>query len=748
MTVVNQIEKNSNRKPSFSDDLINEWRERSKTDPILYPNTNWWNAILKDNTLQTHSLSARGGNEKISFYTSFNYLGNDGLMDNTAYNRFTFRNSLTYQVNKWLKMGNNLAALFGNQDPASPNDIFQWFIATTPGLLPRHPDGRYGGGMTGETAANNPLRVLETARGEKKTQQYTGKIFATITPLTGLEITGSYFLDMINYDAWSATEPTNTYNFQTGDIIQPAATSVGIGNSYQKTKREVIDVFGTYSKILGLHNGSLLIGFNQEYYKVTKFSVTKRDLYSLDTPVLDAAATNVSSGGNMSDYAMRSWFGRFSYDYANRYLFEANLRVDGSSRFAPDNRWGVFPSLSAGWRISEEVFWTNMKNTIDNLKFRISWGQLGNNGIGNYDWKDVYSPGNYSFNGSVVEGVMPMSIANNQITWETTDVLNTGIDITLFNKLSLTLDYYDKYTHGILSSLPIPYVNGGLTAPKVNSAKVRNKGFEFDLNYQDFLGPIGFSLGINGAINKNVIEKYKGDLLEAHGQGVWTEGMPIGKYWVREIDHIVQDQAEIDALLAQGWKFSPSAPGPGDFLYKDQNGDKKIDDDDRILKGDPIPVFTYGGNISLNYKDFDFYALVNGVLGWDKYTSSQFFSLDQYVQGYLYPTYFLNQWTEENHSTTIPKVYVSNTKNQQQSDYHLHKADYLRIKTLQLGYTVPLRITNKISIEKLRVYVNMENFFTFTSYPGMDPEMSGSTGNSDTNYPLLKTMSIGLNINF
>jgi hypothetical protein len=165
----------------------------------------------------------------------------------------------------------------------------------------------------------------------------------------------------------------------------------------------------------------------------------------LDTPVLDAASTNVSSGGNATDFAMRSFFGRINYTYAQRYLFEANLRYDGSSRFSPDERWGVFPSFSVGWRVSEEAFWSNLKNTVENLKLRASWGQLGNNSIGNYDWQDVYNKANYSFNGSIVKGVAPDAIANNGITWETTNVLNIGLDMNMFNKLSVTLDYYNKY---------------------------------------------------------------------------------------------------------------------------------------------------------------------------------------------------------------------------------------------------------------------------------------------------------------
>ncbi|MDR0698704.1 MAG: TonB-dependent receptor, partial [Tannerella sp.] len=730
MTLVNQIDRNSNRTPSFTQEWIDEWREKSKTDPILYPNTDWWDAVLTPDIIQNHSFSARGGSNKIGFYTSFDYLDNQGMMANTGYKRYTFRNNLTYQVNDWLKLGNILTAMLGDSEPADPNSVFQWWQGTTPGMLPKHPDGRYGGAMTGggESGVSNSLKVLELARGEKKMQRYTGKIYAVLMPIKGLEITGSYFVDMYNYDTWSSEDQASNWNFQTETETFTPSGVISIWNSYSKAARYVTDIYADYSKTFAnVHDVHVLAGFNQEYYKSNSFSANKRDLYSLDTPVLDAAPTNVSSAGTAADFAMRSFFGRLNYEYAHKYLFEANLRADGSSRFAPHARWGTFPSFSAGWRISEEAFWGDLNNTVNNLKFRTSWGKLGNNSIGNYDWQDVYAAANYSFNGTVVKGLAPSAIANDRISWETTDIFNLGIDAGLFRKVSLSLEYYNKLTHGILYRNPIPYVNGGLTAPMVNSAKVQNRGFEGDINYRTALGrDFNISIGFNGSINHNKIVQYKGDLLEAHGQGVWTEGQPMDKFYVREIDHIIQDQAEIDQLVADGWTFSPVTPGPGDFLYKDQNGDKKINDDDRVLKGNPIPVFTYGGNLSAEYRGFDFYTLITGVSGWDKYITANFFSFN-ITPGYISNTEYLNSWTETNRSTTIPKIYFSDARNQQTSAYHLHDASYFRVKTLQLGYTVPRRITKRIQIDRVRVYVNLENFFTFTSYPGMDPETTSSS---------------------
>lgn len=745
LTVLRQIDLNSgNYSTIATPELIEEWRENSKTDPIRYPNTDWWDWMIKDNTIQNHSISARGGNDKISFYTSLNYLNNDGLLPNTGYVRTTFRNTLSYQVTPWLKLGNTITAMFGNQDPGAAGSagVFKYLLATTPTVLPKHPDGRYGGGNADR--GNNQLRVLENTVGEHKTQRYTGKLSATLTPIKGLEIAGSYFIDMYNYDAWTSLRQQEHYDFKTGEIVLRKFPAVlEITNSYTKRRRSVLDLYATYTKTLGNHDFSVLAGYNQEYYKDRNFTAKKKGLLSLDVPVFDAAPTVHSAGGNTVEAAMRSYFGRIGYSFQQKYLFEANIRVDGSSRFAPDQRWGVFPSVSLGWRMSEERFWNKIRDYVESFKVRASWGQLGNNGVGYYDWQDVYGAANYSFGGTTVQGLAPTAIANPLMTWETTDVLNFGFDIAFLKNFNLSLDFYDKLTHGILANIPIPFVNGGLTPPRMNSAEVRNRGIELALGYQKQIGDVHLSVGVNGSYNDNKIEKYKGEFLELHGVGVWTEGQTIGKYYLRQIDHIVQDKAEIDRMLAEGYTFHPSVPGPGDFLYKDVNKDKKINDDDRVLMGNPLPRFNYSANIGVQYKGFDFYTLLSGVAGVDKYISA-LFNHNTHTIGYLYPERFLHQWTEENPSTTVPKVYTGNPKNSMASDYNLYDASFLRVKTIQFGYSLPKHWIKTLHLDKVRLYVNLENFFTFTSYPGVDPEMA-STG---FDYPLLKTVSFGLNVNF
>jgi len=744
MVLLNQAYVNSNQSPRWTQDQINEWDEKSKTDPIGYPNTNWWDAITKTSSIMNHNLSATGGTDKIKFYTSFGHYSNDGVIPNTAYQRINFRNNLTYSVNNWFELGNIITATTSKRDPADENSIFTWWHFTTPGAVPKH-DGIYGGGQTYdvELEANNGLFYVERMRGKNLTNSFTNKVFAKIKLFEGFSITGDYYLAMDNAEGWSSNEAPPWWNFQTNEATRTFSQRKSISSYYNKSQRDIYDLLVNYDVNFTVHEFKLFIGYNQEYYKYNNMIASKQDLLSFDTPVLNAAPSDPTASGGATEFATSSYFGRLNYNYSGKYLLEANFRYDGSSRFSPDNRWGFFPSLSGAWVISEEPFWNSLGDLINIFKFRASYGRLGNSGIGNYAWQSLYNPANHNFAGSVVQGLRYNEIANSNISWESTDVLNIGADLAIFQNLILELSYYNKYTNNILTRNPIPYVWGGISPPVTNAAEVSNKGFEADIRYNGNISDLFYSIGVNGSYNKNKIESYKDDYIEPHGVGAWTEGYPIGTYWIRQVDHIVQDKSEIDALVADGWTFTPTIPGEGDFLYKDANGDKRIDQNDRVLQGNPIPLINYGANLSLNYKGFDFYMLLNGIAKWDKYLHSEIYSVVR-TPSRLAAKSLLNAWTPENRDTNIPKLYYGDTRNNQSSDFYLHDASFLRLKTIQLGYTIPQHVINKLN--KFRIYINFENYFTFTSYPGPDPE--NEVRAFDSSYPIIKTMSVGLNINF
>ena len=758
MTIVDRIQTNSGLTPSFSQARIDEWRTKSKTDPIDYPNTNWYDYLIRPSILSSNTFSARGGNEKINFYSSFGILDNSGLIPKSGLMRYNFRNNLNYKINDWLKLGQILTGNFSNHGPDLTQSLF--IVYPNPSILPKSSDGRYGGAMSGgiDTQAGNLLQEIEQNKGQSNMQDYTQKVFAILSPFKGLDITGSYFIDATTNNSWSSYLPSDRWNFQDSTKVYDASGAhTSVGNGFSKTQRQVWDLYATYNKSFGKHNVRLLAGFNQEKYDLTYFSASKLDLISIDVPVLDAASNQPAASGSGEGYRMRSYFGRINYDFVGKYLFEANLRYDGSSRFSPQNRWGTFPSFSAGWLASKEDFWNALAGTIDFFKLRASWGRLGNNGISNYAWQSVYGVSNYSFNGAIAQGLSPTALTNTDIKWETTDVLDIGTDFDLFNKLNVTIDYYDKFSHGILAQLPIPYVNGTLDPPYVNAAEVRNRGIEVDIRYRAKIGKLGISVGVLGAYNKNRIEKYKGPgIIDGVGPNVgsWTEGQPIGVFYVGEVDHIIQDQKEIDNLVAKGYTWDGATPGVGDFLLKDNNGDKVFSDADKVLKGNPVPLYTYAFNINLNYKGFDFYSLSQGVAKVDKYLQGYSEGLSALIGGYGYPKRWLASWTPENKSTTIPKIYTNNSiNNAENNDYFMSPGDYLRIKTIQLGYSLPESLIEKAKLTKFRIYVDLENYFQFTKYRGMDPEADGSvgmsSGSNETNtYPLMKTASIGINIGF
>ncbi len=755
LSMINLLETNSGFAAPFPQETINEWREKSKTDPVDYPNTDFlqWSQDHTPNYLTNHKISASGGTKSMNFYTSLNYQENSGLLPNTSTQRYTFRNNMTFKVNDWLTLGNNVSLLSEVADPADSELIWSWWVAAFPGQLPRYNVNgirEYGGEQIEVTYnANNPVYYAETRYGERKTRRYTGKVFGILSPVKGLKVNASYFLDRSDYNDVLSEIPKDRWNFQNMTVVTDNTTGavITLEKNNNITERRVVDVYADYDFSLTDHSFHFLAGFNQEYYKYETNNITKEDLVSLDTPVLNSASGTATASGTITDFAMRSYFGRFNYNFKNRYLFEANVRYDGSSRFSPDERWGLFPSFSAAWRVSEEDFWTGGK-VINDLKIRASYGKLGNNGIGNYEWQNFYNKANVSFGQSAASALIYNDIANEAITWETTNVTDIGIDLQFLDKFSGTFDYYYKYTDGILIREPIPLVNGGLNAPRVNSGEVSNSGFEFALNYHTKIRELSLSAGMMLSYNRNRIEKYKGDYIEKQDDAtVWTEGQPIGKFYLREVDHIVKNQSEVDAMIADGWAFYPATPGEGDFMYKNNNDDKMISDDDRVLMGNPIPVYTYNANLSLSYKGFDFYVLVDGVAKWDKYLKGGIHELQHLTGAYLWPKSYLNAtWTEDNRDAKIPKIYHNQSLNDQESEFFLHKADYLKVRTIQLGYTIPKFLSQKVFLDRARVYIDLQNYFVFTSYPGQDPE-NQYAGREQT-YPSMKSMSFGLNLTF
>lgn len=747
MELVNESE----GREKYATSLIDEWRKESAAGNPLYPNTDWYDEMLNTSVLTEHNLTVRGGNSRTNFSMSLGYLDNKGIIDNSGYKKYSFRMNADTKVGKWLEMGGNAYGSWSDRDPINVTSFFDNIRNTTPGVIPQYEDGRYGGSMfEGFPRVGNPRAYIDNIRGNYERQKLGLKFYGKVKFLNYFEWESSFGFNYDNRHNWEYTRPYSLWNFQTDYEYQPSSNVDKLFNGTRRDYSTILNTLLRFNYSLNqTHNFAALVGFDQQYNRMDLFNARKSDILGDDAIyIMDVGVDMESIAGSGTDDALRSYFGRINYDYKGRYLFEANARYDGSSRFAKDNRWGFFPSFSAGWRLSEERFAQPLKTIFDDIKIRGSWGKLGNNRIGDYTYQVVYGSYLYPFGGNLQQGVAPRELANSKIKWETTTITNVGLDLVLLkNRLSLSAEYYNKTTSDILTKIPIPLVMGNFSPPWQNIAEMRNRGVEVQMTYHGNVGrDFSYSVSGNFSTISNKVLKFNGDK-SISGATITMEGKPFGSFYVLEVDRILQDQAEIDKLIEDGYTFGSdigSVPKPGDFLYKDSNGDKVFNLDDRVVKEySSLPKFTYGLNINMAYKGIDLGIVGQGVSGSKGYWGNDGFNTFNINEGFLQRAEILNRWTPENKSTKYPRLLTSGSAlNTANSDYWLHNTSYFRIKSIQLGYTLPKGLTTKFMIERLRVYTNLENYFTFTSFDGYNPE------NPSMAYPLMKQWVIGLNVTF
>lgn len=523
-----------------------------------------------------------------------------------------------------------------------------------------------------------------------------------------------------------------------------------------------MDAVATYTNNVSKLNYSVMGGASQELFRYKWFQTTKQDLLDPDLGAINGATGAASASGNTVEWTMRSFFGRINLNWDEKYLFEFNMRGDGSSRFTKDNRWGYFPSASAAWRIDQEPFMVELVSKgISNLKIRASYGELGNNALsskdanieGNYLAQSLYGASNYIANNLLAMGVAQTAISNANLTWERTKATGLGLDFGLLNnKLTGTLEYFHKKTEDILIDLPIPLVNGNATAPRQNAATVVNKGFEISLGWQDKIQEVSYFANTNFTFLNNKVTKYKGDVMTLSGANMLKEGYAINTQYGYVVDRLVQNQADMDYVqkfvdnsTATNPFVSAKRPELGDFMYKDLNGDGVINDEDRTVIGHgPTPTFTFGINLGAAYKGFDCSVLIQGATGMEQYL------LDNYYRPQIRTGYQINKqiadgrWYEgRTGNASFPRLLeYSDTRNTIVSDFWVQDKSYVKIKNIQLGYALPKSLVSRLSIDRIRVYGSLENFFTFTGYDGLDPEVSGFA------YPTSKQAAIGINVTF
>ena len=669
-----------------------------------------------------------------------------------------------------MKVGTNINGYvsFTEQGTNKMEDVFTYAAATSPGMVFRAPDGRLGSVNNdqddAQNAANNPIYRLYNTAGDIQERYVKSRFYGTLTPFKGFTLTGSF-----NYMHRNKTDDSQPVFLEQWNFLNDVVASTGIGkthimNSDYKWNDYLMDVTAAYQNKVSKLDYSVMVGASQELFRYKWFKTTKQDLLDPGLGVIDGATGAASSSGNTVEWVMRSYFSRLKLNWDNKYLFEVNLRADGSSRFMEGNRWGYFPSFSGAWRISEEEFMESTHDWLSSLKIRASWGMLGNQDALNksnpwenqyYPWMQTYNlDGNYPMGGNLTTGYYQKAYRIEDLSWEKSTTWGIGLDAVI-NHVTFTFDYYDRKTTDIIMEVPVP-TEFGLDPYFDNVGSMRNRGVEVQLGYNNKWNDWSLNVMGNMAYNKNKIEDLGGvDRMTNPDDGdLWRfVGKPIDSYYVYKADGFFQSDAEAQQWMdtykgKDGYPFGQDFQA-GDLRYVDTNGDGKLDADDRVLSKTINPVVTFGLNLNVGYKAFDLTLNFTGAANVGRAFTKEAFGEFSGSAGHP-STAWLDSWTPENTNASMPRVAESRKSPSEasnvMSDFWVINTSYLRLKTLQLGYTLPKSVLNAIGLSNVRVYYSAENLFTIDSMPlNVDPETVSSRLSS---YPLVMTNSFGVNVTF
>ena len=748
MKLVNQLSLNSGGSAKFTDADIAAYNDPNRNKD-QYPDVYWMDEILQGSGIQQqHSIAISGGSDKAKFRFSTNYLNQKGLVKKANFERVTVRLNSDVTISDKLKFNADVSGNFSNRSEPQGNTgntgdgiwfQFSQAIMSNPTLPVKYSDGTWGVAR----GDGNPVRLQSDGGSYKYNDDvFSGNFRLSYEILKGLELSGNA---MVNYDVTN-----NTYNDKALSYINFFTKNEMVKGSNQISKKNYGDFYYNlqsllrYNVSLGKNNLGLLGGISKIDDK-TNYLYGYRNNGSLNvlSELAGGDPASQKNNGYSYGYGLLSYFGRVNYSYNDKYLFEANIRRDGSSRFSKENRWGTFPSFSAGWQLLKEPFMDGI-NFMSELKLRASWGQLGNQELGNYPYQSVMVLGyDYPFGGSLNPGARIETAANSNISWETTEMSDIGLDAMFMKgKMNLSFDYYVKNTNDILLQLPIPKTVGQ-NAPYQNAGSVQNKGWEFSLGYKGAIQQkFKYNVQFNISDVKNKITDLKNaDWERSNNDNVlraYHVGEPIGAFYGYICDGIFQSQAQIDNHATQ-----PGNVAPGDLIYRDLNHDGKIDASDRTVIGSDIPRYTYGLNINATYKNFDLSAFFQGVGKVDVTTVQS--NRAPISQDGNFKKLHLDSWTPDNTSASFPRL-TSYSHNYVSSSFWIKNGAYLRLKNLQIGYSLPKSFDRTVGIDRCRFYVSGQNLVTWSKLNkyGIDPE------NPDDSryYPQVKVFSLGVNVDF
>lgn len=740
MLLTNEAYVNTGRTPLYSDALLQKYREQNGVSSDLYPNTDWQKETLTGSGLQqSHFLTIQGGTQKVKLLGSFGLFDQKGIIENSGFTRYTIRNNADIAFSDKLKARIDLQ--FVNAITTDPSvgstELFQWVNGIPANQIGINQNGTWGVGWNG----SNPISASRDG-GTNRTRAPFGSLNATLNykPVSWLEAEAAYSPKYAISSSKNFRKAIQSYLPNgAASYLTPALTSLAqyTSQSFFNNMRATL----TASKTLGDHSFKLLAGGSREDF-YTEWTNAFRDTYILpDYPVLNAgSALNQQATGSEEEWALQSLFSRFNYTYKGKYLLELNARYDGSSRFSDGNKYGFFPSASAGWRISEEPFMAGLKKVINEAKLRVSWGRLGNQNIGTYPAITTIILESYTLGKQIVNTAALNTLANKMISWETTEEKNIGLDLTLFNNLSITADYYNRRTRDILLGLDIPLIVG-VGKPFQNAGVVDNKGWELGIAYRGVVNDFNYNLSFNISDVKNTIIDMKG--INQTGLTVNREGYSIASLYGYQAEGLFASDAEVAAHAKQFGTVKA-----GDIKYKDQNGDNLINESDKIVIGSTVPRLTFASNLGGSYKGIDLSVLIQGVGKANGYLAGPGilpFNVGGAIGGTIREDN-KDRWTPSNPGASYPRLAFGETNNEQVSTFFLKDASYVRIKNVQVGYTLPNKIAQKAALKRLRVFANGSNMASFDRFwKGYDVEAPVGAGNI---YPQVKVYSFGLEATF
>ena len=712
--------------------------------------TNWLGALFNPSILSSYSLSYGDRSEKSNLYVSTSYFNQKGVVLNTNYDRYIVQINGDTKLKSFLKIGNSVKL----QHDIKKNGSYD--IKGTILSLPTRPIYDANGNWAGPGSnpllygdIDNPIGKATIVENSTKGYNIQGNIYAEaeiikdlkFKSLGGIETNIWYNRTWSPKYSWGVKSQENSYLFE--------GSNRSITLLWDNTL--------TYDKTIGKHHINAVVGSSAQNNKYNYLSASVQKFASDNTQQIDNGILQPVQHGNASEWAIMSYLGRVNYNYANKYYVTATIRRDGSSRFGMDNRWGWFPSAALAWRISNENFLKN-SNVINNLKLRLGYGITGNQEIGNYSFSSSYNTYLYNFNNSYVSAVLPTVLPNPNVKWEGQEQYNAGFDLDLFNnRISLIVDGYVKNTNDMLVPMSVPVTSGysDVYVPSINAGKIQNKGFEVTLSTKNIIkNDFKWSSDAVFSYNKNNVESINSDtpIITASGGfnsaiGLIKAGYPVNVFYGYITDGIFQNQAEVDSHAVQmPGSNSATSTAPGDIRFKDLNNDGVVNDKDRTIIGNPNPKFTFSFNNTFSYKNFDLTIFLQGSYGNDIFNANRMYTeAMSIIQNQS--TAVLGRWTGEGTSNNIPRaIYGDPNQNSRVSDRYIEDGSYLKIKNINLSYTLPKAVFGQ-NFNSVKIFVSAQNLVTWTKYSGFDPEVPVN-GIDNGTYPITRTVSLGLNIGF